>query len=226
MTIINSLLNLDLVELVKAAGYLGLFGIVFAESGLLFGFFLPGDSLLFTAGFLASQNYLSVVPLMLIVFAAAVLGDNAGYYFGRKVGYRIFIREDSLFFHKDHLERARVFYERFGGRAIVLARFMPVIRTFAPILAGVGNMAYGNFVFYNVVGGFFWAIGLVFLGYLLGNTVPNADRYLLPIILGIIIASISPSIIHILRNKGDRERLLAILKNMFKIKKNSHEKNH
>src|SRR3989344_8729717 len=130
--------GIDLAELIRAVGYLGLFGIVFAESGLLFGFFLPGDSLLFTAGFLASQNYLSVVPLMLIVFIAAVLGDSVGYYFGRKVGYRIFIREDSLFFHKDHLERARIFYERFGGRAIILARFMPVVRTFAPILAGVG----------------------------------------------------------------------------------------
>ena len=226
MTIINSVLNLDLAELIRAVGYLGLFGIVFAESGLLFGFFLPGDSLLFTAGFLASQNYLSVVPLMLIVFIAAVLGDSVGYYFGRKVGYRIFIREDSLFFHKDHLERARVFYERFGGRAIILARFMPVVRTFAPILAGVGNMAYGNFVFYNVVGGFLWAAGLVFLGYLLGNTVPNVDRYLLPIILGIIIASISPTIIHILKNREDRKRLLAILKNIFKIKKSSHEKNN
>src|SRR3989344_8693780 len=128
----------DIIELVKAAGYFGVFAVIFAESGLLFGFFLPGDSLLFTAGFLASQNYLSVVPLMLIVFIAAVLGDSVGYYFGRKVGYRIFIREDSLFFHEDHLERARIFYERFGGRAIILARFMPVVRTFAPILAGVG----------------------------------------------------------------------------------------
>lgn len=223
MTVVNLVLNFDLVELVKAAGYLGLFGIVFAESGLLIGFFLPGDSLLFTAGFLASQNYLSLVPLMLIVFIAAVLGDNFGYYFGRKVGYRIFIREDSLLFHKSNLLRAKVFYERFGGRAIILARFMPVVRTFAPILAGVGNMAYGSFVFYNVVGGFFWAIGLVFFGYLLGNTIPNVDRYLLPIILGIIIASISPTLIHILKNREDRERLLALLKNIFKIKKNAHE---
>src|SRR3989338_6937481 len=109
-------MHFDLTEILPTIGYLGIFAIVFAESGLLFGFFLPGDSLLFTAGFLASQNYLSVVPLMLIVFIAAVLGDSVGYYFGRKVGYRIFIREDSLFFHKDHLERARVFYERFGGR--------------------------------------------------------------------------------------------------------------
>lgn len=218
------ILHLDLISLIQTVGYLGLFCIVFAESGLLFGFFLPGDSLLFTAGFLASQKFLDIFLLLPIVFTAAVLGDGVGYYFGRKVGPKIFTREDSLFFHKNHLERARIFYDRFGGRAIVFARFMPVIRTFAPILAGVGNMAYSRFVFYNVFGAFFWAIGLVTFGYVLGSTIPNVDRYLLPIIAAIIFLSILPSILHVMRTKEDRERLLGVMKKII-FRKNRDEEN-
>src|SRR3989338_4694442 len=160
----------NLVSLIKTAGYFGLFGIVFAESGLLLGFFLPGDSLLFTAGFLASQGFLNIWFLIPIVFVGAVLGDNVGYAFGHKVGPMIFSKEESIFFHKDHLERAHAFYEKHGPKTLVLARFMPVIRTFVPILAGVGNMHYPTFMVYNFVGGFLWGIGMPLLGYLLGNT--------------------------------------------------------
>src|SRR3989344_2568779 len=131
---------IDLTVLIKAVGLLGLFGIVFAESGLFVGFFLPGDSLLFTAGFLASQGFLNIWIFAPLAFIAAFLGGNFGYAFGRRVGPAIFTRERSLFFHKEYLERARIFYEAHGGKAIVLARFLPVIRTFAPILAGVGRM--------------------------------------------------------------------------------------
>lgn len=202
----------DLVTLIKTAGYLGLFGIVFAESGLLIGFFLPGDSLLFTAGFLASQGFFSVWILAVICFLGAVFGDSFGYAFGRRVGPKIFTREDSLFFNKAHLERARMFYEKHGGKAVVLARFMPIIRTFAPILAGVGEMKYSHFLFYNIFGGFFWAVGLTFIGYYLGSVIPGIDKYLLPIIALIIFLSILPSLIHILRNKEDRERIIKIFK--------------
>lgn len=197
----------DLVTLIKTAGYVGLFGIVFAESGLLIGFFLPGDSLLFTAGFLASQGFFSVWVLAGLCFLGAVLGDSFGYAFGRRVGPKIFTREDSLFFNKSHLEKARVFYEKHGGKAIVIARFMPIIRTFAPILAGVGEMKYSHFFFYNIFGGFAWAVGLTFLGYYLGSVIPGIDKYLLPIIAVIIFLSILPSLIHILRNKENRERI-------------------
>lgn len=209
----------DLITLIKTAGYLGIVGILFAESGLFIGFFLPGDSLLFTAGFLASQGYLHIIPLMFLSFLAAVAGDSVGYTFGRRVGPAIFKREDSLLFHKDHLERARVFYERHGGKAVILARFMPIVRTFAPILAGVGRMRYGMFLAYNIIGGLLWTIGLSGLGYFLGNTIPDVDKYLLPIILGIIILSVAPSIIHVLKDPQMRVSLKDSAKKALRYKR-------
>ncbi len=205
----------DLISLIKTAGYFGLFGIVFAESGLLLGFFLPGDSLLFTAGFLASQGFLNIWFLLPIIFIGAVLGDSVGYAFGYKVGPLIFTKEESIFFHKDHLEKARIFYEKYGPKAIVIARFMPGIRTFAPILAGVGKMHYPTFLAYNIIGGALWGIGLPVLGYWLGNTVPNIDQYLVPIILLIIFLSLLPSIIHIWKNHEERNRILNLIKKRF-----------
>ena len=199
----------DLVALVKTAGYLGLFGIIFAESGLLIGFFLPGDSLLFTAGFLASQGYLNVWVLTILTFCAAILGDNFGYAIGKKLGPKVFKKEDSFLFNRDHLERARVFYEHHGGKTIMLARFLPVIRTFVPILAGVGDMKYKNFIFFNILGAVIWAIGMTWLGYFLGNTIPNADQYIVPIVIAIIILSSIPTIthflVHLIRNKKNEQ---------------------
>ena len=190
---------MDLIELIKIAGYLGLFGIIFAESGLFFGFFLPGDSLLFTAGFLASQNFLNVWVFAVVAFFAATLGDSFGYAFGKKVGSRIFNKEDARFFKKEYLNRAEKFYEENGPKTIILARFIPIVRTFVPIVAGVSKMNYTKFIRYNVVGGFVWTFGLVFAGYFLGKTIPNVDRYLLPIIALIILLSISPSLWHLLK---------------------------
>lgn len=184
----------DLTALILAAGYLGLFAVVFAESGLLIGFFLPGDSLLFTAGFLASQGYFNIGVLVLGCFAAAAFGDNVGYAFGSRVGRRLFQRPRSLFFNPDQLVRAERFYEQHGGSAIVLARFLPAIRTFAPILAGVGAMEYPKFVIYNIIGAGAWAVGMPFLGYFLGSVIPGIDRYIIPIIAAIIILSILPSL--------------------------------
>lgn len=206
MDIIELLLGIELSTLILTVGYIGLFFIVFAESGLLIGFFLPGDSLLFTAGFLASQEILNIAILVPLHFLAAVLGDSAGYAFGRGFGPRIFKRENSPLFNKEHLERARLFYERHGGKAIVLARFMPVVRTFAPILAGVGRMRYPVFLFYNILGAFLWAVGITLLGFFLGNVLPNAERYFLPLVLGIILLSFLPPAVHILWDKEERRR--------------------
>mgnify|MGYP001616296799 FL=1 len=206
----------DLVGLIKTTGYLGLFGIVFAESGLLIGFFLPGDSLLFTAGFLASQGFLDIGWLMAVTFLGAVLGDSFGYAFGRKVGYKIFKREDSFLFHRDHLERAQKFYQTHGGKTIIMARFLPVVRTFAPILAGVGKMRYLTFLFFNIIGGFLWAVGLSWLGYYLGSVIPNIDKYLVPLILFIIIGSMLPSIIHILKNPTHRRQIAEFIRSKLK----------
>ncbi|MCA9908110.1 MAG: VTT domain-containing protein, partial [Anaerolineae bacterium] len=172
-------------EFLRTVGYIGIFGIIFAESGLLIGFFLPGDSLLFTAGFLASlDNPPFWLPVLLIGCAiAAVAGDSVGYAFGRRVGRKLFQRENSFLFNKANLLRAEAFYEKHGGKAIVLARFMPIVRTFAPIVAGIGTMEYRRFVSYNIVGGLLWAVGVTSAGFLLGNVIPDVDKYLLPIII-------------------------------------------
>ncbi len=195
---------LDPIFLIKTLGMIGIFAIVFAESGLFFGFFLPGDSLLFTAGILASQGYLNIAILVAGCALCAVIGDSVGYAFGRKVGPALFSREDSRFFHKDHIERAKHFYEKHGKKTLILARFVPVVRTFAPILAGVGQMRYTTFLSFNIIGGVLWTFGLTLLGYWLGNTIPDVDRYLLPIILGIIVLSVIPVIIEFARGRKSR----------------------
>lgn len=184
----------DLNNLIQSAGYIGLFLIIFAESGILIGLFLPGDSLLFTAGFLASQGYLHIFVLLVIFFTAAFLGDSVGYFFGKKVGPKIFSREKSFWFNPENVEKTRRFFEKYGTRAVVLARFIPIIRTFIPVMAGVGEMKYEVFVFYNALGALLWAVGLTLAGYLFGNVVPNADKYVLPIVGLIVVISLVPPV--------------------------------
>lgn len=184
----------NLILLIQSVGYLGLFAIIFAESGLFVGFFLPGDSLIFTAGFLASQGLLNIWWLIPLLFIGAVLGDNFGYAFGKQVGPAIFKKEEGLFFKKRNLDKAHDYYQKYGAKTLILARFMPVIRTFVPILAGIGRMEYRKFFTYNLVGGALWTLSLPLLGFFLGRSIPNVDRYLLPIILGIIVLSFLPSI--------------------------------
>lgn len=210
------MLSFNLEAIIRSAGYLGLFGIVFAESGLLIGFFLPGDSLLFTAGFLASQGYLHIGLLITLCSVAAIIGDSVGYAFGAKVGPKIFTRPDSLLFHHEHIERAQNFYAKHGKKTLILARFMPIIRTFAPILAGVGKMHYSTFLTYNIIGGIGWASGLSLFGYFLGRMVPSADRYILPIVAAIIVISVAPSVYHVLRDPQARSALMRAVKNFFK----------
>ncbi|MEK7120807.1 MAG: VTT domain-containing protein [Patescibacteria group bacterium] len=195
------LLNIDLISIVKTAGLLGLFFIIFAESGLFFGFFLPGDSLLFTAGLLASQGFLNIYFLIILMFLGATLGDTVGYWFGVKVGPKIFNRENSFLFNKKHIERTQNFYQKYGTKTIILARFIPIVRTFAPILAGVGGMKYSLFLRYNIVGGALWGIGITLLGFGLGNAVPNIDKYIISIVIIIIATSFIPIVIEFLKNE-------------------------
>lgn len=185
--------GIDLITLIETIGYIGLFGIVFAETGLFLGFFLPGDSLLFVAGFLAGQGLFSLPVLIGGLFVSAVLGNLLGYEFGKRVGPRLFSREDSLIFKKAHALRAQGFYEKHGAKTIVLARFMPIVRTFAPIIAGIGKMHYPAFVAYNVLGAVLWTTMLVLLGYFLGSVI-DVDKYLLPIVLLIVFLSFLPGI--------------------------------
>lgn len=192
-----------LKELIAIVGYPGLFAIVFAESGLFFGFFLPGDSLLVTSGLLASQNYFNIYYLLAILPAAAIAGDSVGYWFGKKVGHRIFNEESSVLLSKKHLEDAHKFYDKHGGKTIIIARFIPVIRTFAPIVAGVAQMEYGRFLSYNLFGGLLWTMGMLSLGFFLGNTIPDVDKYLLPIIGIIVFLSLLPPMYEYYKhNKG------------------------
>lgn len=183
-------------RLIATFGTLGIILTVFAESGLFFGFFLPGDSLLFTAGVLAARGTLSLPVILVGIVVAAIAGDQVGYAFGRRVGPALFRRPDSRFFRRGHVERAHDYFEHYGVKTIVLARFIPVVRTFAPIVAGVSEMRYRTFVTYNVVGGLLWGLGVTLAGYLLGEVV-DIDRYLLPVIGVIVMLSVTPVLLEV-----------------------------
>lgn len=199
MHLLAALEFIDPEKLIATFGTIGLFAIVFAESGLLFGFFLPGDSLLFTAGLLASQGKLNLPVILVGCFLAAVIGDQVGYAFGRRVGPSLFRRPESRLFKHENIERAQAYFDKYGSKTIVLARFVPVVRTFAPIVAGVGHMRYRTFVTFNVVGGLLWAVGVTVLGYILGETIPDIDKYLLPAILVIVFVSVLPVVFEVLK---------------------------
>lgn len=195
---------LDPISIIKTVGLIGIAAIVFAESGLFFGFFLPGDSLLFTAGILASQGYLNIALLLLVTFIAAVLGDNVGYAFGKRYGHRIWKKEKSFFFNIKHRVTTEAFFKKHGRKTLIIARFTPIVRTFAPIMAGVGKMEYKSFFIYNLIGGFLWTFSITILGYFLGNSIPNIDRYMIPVILSIIVLSFIPAVIEIVKSKRQK----------------------
>jgi membrane-associated protein len=187
---VHNLLNPT--HLVKDFGYAGVFIALFLESGIIFGFFLPGDSLLFTAGLLASQHYMNIFALIIVSVVAAVLGNSAGYYTGKVFGSALFNKPGSFWFSPKRVAEAHVFFEKEGAQSLILARFIPAVRTFVPIVAGIGRMPYRTFLTFNALGGLLWGAALPILGYTLGKTVPSIDKYLLPAVLVIIIASALP----------------------------------
>ena len=199
----TAIIHLDPIAIVKAGGYIGIAILVFSESGLLIGIFFPGDSVLFIAGLLAAGGFLSFWPLVLLVVVAAILGDSVGYWFGVKAGNAFFKRKDSRFFKQEYVTRTQKFFETYGGRAIIIARFVPVVRTIAPILAGVGTMHYRRFISYNIFGGLLWGAGMISLGYFLGSIIPNGENYVLPLSLVIIVISFLPIFINYARNKRE-----------------------
>ncbi|HRY59888.1 MAG TPA: DedA family protein [Patescibacteria group bacterium] len=185
----------NLIILIKTVGYLGIFGIVFAESGIMVGFMLPGDSLLFTAGFLASQGFLNIFVLVPLIFFGAILGDNFGYYLGHKLGKKVFTEErKNKFLKKENLDKAEEFYKKHGIKTMLFARFIPFVRTLAPLSAGAGKMDYKKFLFFDVIGAFLWSSLVTLAGFFLGNIVPDIDRYILPIIILIVVVSLFPSV--------------------------------
>ncbi|MBP6671707.1 MAG: VTT domain-containing protein, partial [Bacteroidetes bacterium] len=184
----------DIQALVAWAGYVGLFIIVFAETGLLIGFFLPGDSLLFTAGLFAAQGLFNIYELVILLMIAAIVGDAVGYYIGNKSGHALYAREDSRFFKKKHLLATKEFYDKYGVFTIVAARWMPFARTFAPVVAGIAEMPYSTFLTYNVIGGTTWVLSMTLAGYFLGTAFPSIVKHLELVIIGIVFLSILPGI--------------------------------
>jgi len=191
----------SLDALIQWGGYVLLVGIVFAETGLLIGCFLPGDSLLITAGLLAAAGHLNIWWINGLLIAAAIIGDSVGYAIGARLGPRIFTREKSLLFNPQHVLRTRHFYERYGPKTIVIARFVPIIRTFAPVLAGVGMMEYRRFLTYNVLGGIGWVVSMSWAGYLLGQAVPNISRHMHVLVIVIIVLSCVPIAVEVYRER-------------------------
>ena len=188
-------------DLVRWGGYAVLAAIVFTETGLLVGFFLPGDSLLVTAGVVAAAGHLNIWWLNGLLSVAAIVGDSVGYAIGWRLGPRLFTRPRSRLFNPRHIERTRAFYARYGAKTIVIARFVPIVRTFAPVVAGVGQMEYRRFVFYNVAGGVGWVTSMTWAGYLLGQAVPDLGRRLHIVVVIVILLSLVPIAIEVIRER-------------------------
>jgi membrane-associated protein len=188
-------------ELIRMGGLIGLVAVVFAETGLMVGFFLPGDSLLVTAGLFAAKGDLNIVWLNLALMAAAIVGDATGYWIGRRAGQALYNRPNSFFFRKQHLIKTHEFYEKHGGKTIVIARFVPIIRTFAPVVAGAAEMTYRHFALYNIMGGIGWVASMTLTGYFLGRAVPDIDKHIHIVVAVVIFLSLLPGVISILREK-------------------------
>jgi len=186
-------------ELIRLVGFYGLIIIVFAETGLLVGFFLPGDSLLITAGLFAARGDFDYAMLLLALIPAAIIGNATGYYIGHRTGMTLYSRPDSLLFRREHLQMTREYYEKHGGKTIILAQFIPILRTFAPVVAGVGEMGYRQFATYNVVGAILWVGSMVTAGYMLGNAIPNIESRIHYVVAVVIFISLLPPGIALLK---------------------------
>lgn len=213
----------DVAYLIEWGGLFLIGAIIFAESGLLVGFFLPGDTLLFGAGLAASQGRFSLFWLIIIVVVAAIVGDNVGYSIGRRSGKRIFRKEDGILFQRAHIERAQNFYDKHGGKTIIMARFVPVVRTFAPVVAGIGKMPRKRFMFFNIFGGLLWGVMMPVLGFLLGKRIPHLDKYIELVLIGVVVVSLLLAFAHLLKEKETRKRMISklrlFMRNIFLNKK-------
>ena len=193
-------------ETIAAAGYVVILFVVFAETGLAAGFFLPGDSLLFVAGLFAADGKFNLFALLIGVFLAAVVGDAVGYFTGSKMGPRLFKRQKSLLFRPSHLQKAQAFYEKYGGKTIIIARFVPIVRTFAPIVAGAAQMPYRQFVIFNVIGGFLWVFTMILGGFFLGRAFPALREHIEIVVIVIVALSLMPPVIEYLKSRREKAR--------------------
>lgn len=219
-SVINSMehmIGVSPERIIQTGGALLIGGIIFAESAFLIGIIMPGgDTLLFVSGFFAAQGHLQIQWLILAIIIGAILGDNVGYTIGRRAGPKLFRKDDGLFFRKDHIERAENFYNTHGGKTVTLARFVPVIRTFAPMLAGVGKMDRKRFMFYNVLGAVVWGTSIPLLGYFLGSRIPDIDAYLAPLVVVAFFITFVPPLVPILRDPVARRKLFALISVRYK----------
>lgn len=202
--------------IIATGGVLLIAAVVFAESGLLVGFFLPGDTLLFAAGLTASQGELSLPWLIIAVVLAAIVGDNVGYSIGWRTGHKIFTKKDGVIFRQEYLETAEKFYEKHGGKTIILARFTPIVRTFAPVVAGASKMSRKRFFAFNVIGGILWGAGMPLLGYFVGSRIPGLDHYIEYVVIGVVVASLLLAFGHLLSDRRTRDQILAKIKKWFR----------
>jgi membrane-associated protein len=207
---------LQIDKIILSGGLIAIGATVFAESGLLIGIFLPGDTLLLGAGILASQGTLPLVPLIAIIIVSAILGDNVGYSIGRRTGPRLFRKKDGIVFRQEYIQKAEQFYEKHGGKTIILARFVPIVRTFAPLVAGVGKMPRRRFFAFNVVGGILWGGGVTLLGYWLGSSIPGLDRYITLTLILVTVATFGSAALHIFRDERARQAVFASFKRFIK----------
>lgn len=203
---------LDPETIITAGGLALIAFIVFAESGLLFGFFFPGDTLLFLAGTLAAQGQFNIALAVVIIMVSAAAGGQVGYVIGDRAGPRLFRKHEGIFFRKEYLVRSEAFYKKHGGKTIMLARFVPIVRTFAPVVAGMGKMSKRRFTFYNIAGSVLWGAGVTMLGYYFGQFIPNIEAYVLPVVAAITILSFGPAVYHILKDPVSRQKLREKLK--------------
>jgi membrane-associated protein len=202
----------DVQHILATGGLLAIAAIVFSESGLMVGFFLPGDTLLLSAGVFAAQGKLSLALTIAVISLAAILGDNTGYTIGRVLGPRLFKKKDGVVFRQEHIRRVESFYERFGSKTMLLSHFIPIVRSFAPIVAGAAKMPRPSFFFFDAIGCIVWSVGVTMLGYWFGSKIPNLDHYILPTIAAVTIATFGPIIWHLLGDKTTRARLFSIIK--------------
>jgi membrane-associated protein len=206
----------DVNSLIQSGGLLIICAIVFAETGLLVGFFLPGDTLLLSAGIFASQGKLHLIPTIIAVIVASILGNIAGYHIGKHSGKRLFKKQDGILFRQEYTDKAEKFYEDHGNKTILLARFIPIVRTFAAVVAGVGHMAYDQFMVYNILGGILWGGGVTLLGYYLGSKVPGLDHYINYVLAAVVVLTFAVSLYHIFKEPEARRQLITRVKTWLK----------
>ncbi len=205
-------MHIDVTHLIEAGGLIAIVAIVFAESGLMVGFFLPGDTLLLTAGLFAAQGHFSVAVAIAAISLAAIAGDNTGYMIGRIMGKRLFHKKDGILFRQEYVERTERFYEKYGAKTMLIAHFIPIVRSFAPLVAGVGKMPRGKFIFFDAIGDTIWAAGVTLLGYWFGSKIPNMDKYIMYAVVAVMILSFGPILWHLFSDPTARQRLFAAIR--------------